>query len=282
MTNLKPLRLHSTSSLSSPIDVTLTSTKLCGPSGAGFSGWARYRRSRASVISFSAGKQSQTLVIRCLQKLWTRIEGSSPRKRGPRSRTQNKRRWIPAISAFTRVFDALCAGMNGPACRTVLALLHLDQSDLIDQAVRGHRVAVARHAHVAHDVAAAGDRPALEFLRLRVEAHDRVRLGAGFVVPERALGEDDAVGLRLRPARRWPFLVLAGRKIEPPQIAAREIRVPDRVVGRERETARTRCRVRQRVLLDRRGVGIDGRDLVDAELDKDGNALRVHRQAIRP
>src|SRR5262245_17300913 len=41
MTNLKPLRLHSTSSLSSPIDVTLTSTKLCGPSGAGLSGWAR-------------------------------------------------------------------------------------------------------------------------------------------------------------------------------------------------------------------------------------------------
>src|SRR5262249_107213 len=151
--------------------------------------------------------------------------------------------------------------MSGPVCRTVLALLHLDQSDLIDQAVRGHRVAVARHAHVAHDVAAAGDRPALEFLRLRVEAHDRVRLGAGFVVPERALGEDDAVGLRLRSARRWPFLVLAGRKIEPPEIAAREIRVPDRVVGRERKTARTRCRVRQSVFLDRHGVGIDGRDL---------------------
>src|SRR5260370_12984305 len=127
------------------------------------------------------------------------------------------------------------------SCRIAPALLHLDQSDLIDQAVRGHRVAVARHAHVAHDVAAAGDRPALEFLRLWVEAHDRVRFGAGFVVPERALGEDDAVRLRLRPARRWPFLVLAGRKIEPSQIAAREIRVPDRVVGGEPETARPRC-----------------------------------------
>src|SRR5262245_16064618 len=32
---------------------------------------------------------------------------SSPRKRGPSFS------WIPAISAFTRVFDALCAGMNG-------------------------------------------------------------------------------------------------------------------------------------------------------------------------
>src|SRR5262249_38573947 len=126
MTNLKPLRLHSTSSLSSPIEVTLTSTKLCGPSGAGFSGSARLPRSRASVISFNAGKQSQTLVIRCLHK---------------------------------------------PRLRCALLLFHLDQSDLIDQAVRGHRVAVARHAHVAHDVAAAGDRPALELFRLRVEAH---------------------------------------------------------------------------------------------------------------
>src|SRR5262249_6167437 len=192
--NLKALCAHWTSSLSAPVAVTLTSSKLRGPSGAGSSGWARWRRSRASVISFNAGKQSQTLVIRCLHK---------------------------------------------PRLRCALLLLHLDQSDLIDQAVRGHRVAVARHAHVAHDVAAAGDRPALEFLRLRVEAYDRVRLGAGFVVPERALGEDDAVGLRLRSARRWPFLVLAGRKIEPPEIAAREIRVPDRVVGRERKTART-------------------------------------------
>src|SRR5262245_39219896 len=33
---------------------------------------------------------------------------SSPRKRGPSARP-----WIPAISAFTRVFDALCAGMSG-------------------------------------------------------------------------------------------------------------------------------------------------------------------------
>src|SRR6516165_3471678 len=37
---------------------------------------------------------------------------SSPRKRGPRSRP-----WIPAISAFTRVFNALCAGMSGVLLR---------------------------------------------------------------------------------------------------------------------------------------------------------------------
>src|SRR5262245_11135196 len=66
MMNLKPERLHSTSSLSWPIDVTLTSTKDCGPSGASFSGCSRYRRSRASVTSFSSGKQSHTLVIKNL------------------------------------------------------------------------------------------------------------------------------------------------------------------------------------------------------------------------
>src|SRR5262249_374760 len=38
---------------------------------------------------------------------------SSPRKRGPRSRVVSRRLWIPSISAFTRVFDALCAGMSG-------------------------------------------------------------------------------------------------------------------------------------------------------------------------
>src|SRR6516162_2671994 len=36
---------------------------------------------------------------------------SSPRKRGPRAKD-----WIPSISAFTRVFDALCAGMSGERC----------------------------------------------------------------------------------------------------------------------------------------------------------------------
>ena len=60
-----------------------------------------------------------------------------------------------------------------------------------------------------------------------IEAHDGVRLGAGLVVPDRALGEDDAIGLGLRPARRRPLLHLAGREIKPAEIAAREIGVPD-------------------------------------------------------
>src|SRR5436190_23136207 len=150
-----------------------------------------------------------------------------------------------SLSAFTRVFDALLpahdvAGMSAvdaSSFRVAPVLSHLDQADLIDQAVRGDRIAVGRHAHVAHDVAAAGYRPALELLRLGVEAHDGVRLGAGLVVPERAFGEDDAIRLRLRPARRGPLLVLAAHKVEPAEIAAREIRVPHRVIGPEREAA---------------------------------------------
>src|SRR5215813_1284151 len=110
------------------------------------------------------------------------------------------------MSAFTRVFDAL-SKCGPPGARATRVSLYLDQSDLVDQAVGGDRVAVARHVHVAHDVAAARDRPALEFFGLRIEAHDGVRLGTGLVVPDRAPGEDHAVGLRLRPTRRLPFLV---------------------------------------------------------------------------
>jgi hypothetical protein len=38
----------------------------------------------------------------------TRLIKSSPRKRGPIF--QRRWSWVPSISAFTRVFDALCAG----------------------------------------------------------------------------------------------------------------------------------------------------------------------------
>src|SRR5215468_4154569 len=79
---------------------------------------------------------------------------------------------------------------------------NLQQADLIDQAVGGHDVAVARDIDVAHDVAAAWDHPGLELLGRRIETHHRVGLGVRLVVVDRALGEGDAVGLRLRPARR--------------------------------------------------------------------------------
>src|SRR5215471_12974136 len=86
---------------------------------------------------------------------------SSPRKRGPRAV------WIPAISAFTRVFDALCAGMSGVsffppsvlrrlllsyadhhaaalADRKPLLLLHRERRDQLNV----HGRVVARHDHL--------------------------------------------------------------------------------------------------------------------------------------
>ena len=71
--------------------------------------------------------------------------------------------------------------------------------------------------------------------------------------------------------------MLAAHKVEPAEIAAREIRVPHRVIGPERKPARPRCRVRQHVFLG----GIDGADLVAAEVDEDRNALGVDHEAIR-
>src|SRR4029077_11178776 len=124
----------------------------------------------------------------------------------------------------------------------------------------------------------ARNRPALEFLGRGIEAYDRVRLGTGLVVPERALGEDDAVGLGFRAARGGPFLHLAGLGVEPAEGAARKVRVPDDVVALEREAARSCGCIRQREFLDRHGLRIDARDLRRAELDKPWNALGVDHQ----
>ena len=46
-----------------------------------------------------------------------------------------------------------------------------------------------------------------------------------------AVVRGDAVRLRLRAAGRRPFLDRAGRRIEPAEIAARVVRVPDDVVA---------------------------------------------------
>src|SRR5262245_56939647 len=78
---------------------------------------------------------------------------------------------------------------------TIFTSLDLDQPDLVDQAVGERDAAVARHVHVAHDVAPAGGRPGLEFLDLRIEPDDGVGLRAGLVVPERAFARRDSVRL---------------------------------------------------------------------------------------
>ena len=63
---------------------------------------------------------------------------------------------------------------GGNSSLLAASLRDRDQRHVVDQAVGQHEVAVAVTG-VAHDVAAARDRPALEFLGLRIEAHDRVR-----------------------------------------------------------------------------------------------------------
>src|SRR5204862_4278035 len=84
------------------------------------------------------------------------------------------------------------------------------QRHLVHQAVGEHPVAVARDVHVAHDVAAAGNRPALELLRVWIEAHHRVRARFRLAVPEYALDRRDAVRRGLGAARRLPLLDLTG------------------------------------------------------------------------
>src|ERR1700674_1588533 len=104
---------------------------------------------------------------------------------------------------------------------------YFNERHAVDEAVGENEVAARRHRGVAHDIAATRNGPALEFLRLRIEAHDRVRRRAGLAVPDDVVDGRDAVGLGLRPARGRPLGHLAGRRIEPAEIAARIVRVPD-------------------------------------------------------
>src|SRR5437870_7800098 len=74
------------------------------------------------------------------------------------------------------------------------SVLDFDQRHAVDAAAREREVAVACHRHVAHDAAARGDGPGLEFFRLRIEAHDRVRLHAGFAVPDDVVYRGNPIG----------------------------------------------------------------------------------------
>src|SRR3989441_324971 len=78
---------------------------------------------------------------------------------------------------------------------------------------------VTRDGGVADDVATTGNDPALELRGLGIEAHDGVGRRAGLAVPDDVVDRRDAVGLRLRPARRRPLRDLAGRGIQTAQIA---------------------------------------------------------------
>ena len=118
---------------------------------------------------------------------------------------------------------------SGPARRRSLPtarrrrwrLLNRHQADPVAAALVDHQVAVRRRAHVPDDPVARRNRPALELLGLRVEAHERVGPAPRFVVPDDVVDDLDRVGMRIGPARRRPFLDLARLRIEAPERAER-------------------------------------------------------------
>src|SRR5947207_11649156 len=127
------------------------------------------------------------------------------------------------------------ADRGDPARR--YGLLDLNQRDGVDQTVGQHEVAVWRDIGLAHDVAATGDHPSLELLRLRVEAHHRIGRCSGLAVPDDVLDGRYAVRLGFRPAGRRPLLDLPRVRVEPADEAAREVRVPNDVVAGEGHAA---------------------------------------------
>src|SRR5205085_4811433 len=98
-------------------------------------------------------------------------------------------------------------------------------------------IAVTRDRRVAHDISAPGDRPALEFFGLGIEAHDGVRGRSRLAVPDDVVDCRDTIRFGLRPTRRLPFRYLAGRGIKATEIAARVVGVPDGVIARDREAS---------------------------------------------
>src|SRR5262249_44390298 len=164
----------------------------------------------------------------------------------------------------------------------VTSFRDLDQGHGVDQAVGEDEIAVPGDRGVAHDVATARNGPALKLFGLGVEAHDCVRGGPRFAVPDDVVDGGDPIGLGLWTARRRPFGHLASPGIEAAQISAREVRVPHEVVAGDRDAARTGCGVRQWILTDLEGLRIDAPDLVGAEGDVKHNALRVHGHALGP
>src|SRR5580704_2918827 len=92
--------------------------------------------------------------------------------------------------------------------------------------------------HVANDTAARWDRPSLEPLAGGIETHERIWPHAGLAVPNSPFRKGNAVGLRLKPSRRWVLLHLARLGIESAKISASVIRVPNDVVGRDGDAPR--------------------------------------------
>src|SRR5262245_39540900 len=134
-------------------------------------------------------------------------------------------------AAIAQGLKMLLAGAeHGPslAARSLARHRHLD--DPVGAALVDQQAAVARGAHVADDAGvdvAGGDGPALERLGPGIEADQWVGPHAGLVVPDHAVDHDDRIRMRLRTARRRPFLDLASFRIVAAKPPYAGIDVPD-------------------------------------------------------
>src|SRR5207248_8072926 len=85
-----------------------------------------------------------------------------------------------------------------------------------------------------------------------------------------------------RAAWGRPLGDLAARRVEPTQVTAREVGVPDDVVARDRDAPWARAGIRQRILANLQRLRVDHSDLVHAKLNEEHHALRIDRHAVGP
>src|SRR5206468_1415667 len=168
--------------------------------------------STSSIYSTASRTTSSTTIVRgCLETI-----------QQPQNAVTAESEWTTSTSIRSSHARSAWRWLPG-----IELLRERHQGHAIDQAVGQHEIAVRRDRSIAHDVAAPRNRPALEFLGLRFEAHHCIRLGFGFAVPEDVVDRRDAIGRGFRPARRLPFGNLAGRRVQAAQVAARIVGVPD-------------------------------------------------------
>src|SRR5262249_3793155 len=97
--------------------------------------------------------------------------------------------------------------------------------------------------YVADDIPSGRYVPALELLGRRIEAHQGIRLDAGFVVPDCSVsGRRHSIRLGSRALWRQPFADLAGHWIESAEITAGVVGIIDAPVRRDSEPPRPRAR----------------------------------------
>jgi hypothetical protein len=87
---------------------------------------------------------------------------------------------------------------------------HVHEPHLVGQAVGQHRVSLARHIHIAHDVTPARNDPALEFFGCRIEANNGVGFGeqAAQVSPGVSYSGSQGVERALTQVRPCAILVI--------------------------------------------------------------------------